>query len=141
MTVFSTKHNTVRRSTLPICAVISCNICRIPKLSLNCCYGNTGCRLNFENWCSCVVVSSQKVGIILVIKWFKNCYYRGSPHFVISQFVIPSISWFSFRPQFREFPSISRFWKKKSKKKIFFRNFFRKISDFQLFWIVFVYVQ
>jgi hypothetical protein len=49
--------------------------------------------------------------------------YRGSPHFVISQFVIPAISWFCFRPQFREFLSISWFWRKKSKKKLFFTNF------------------
>ena len=30
--------------------------------------------------------------------------------------------------------------KKKSKKKFFFWNFFGKISDFQVFWIIFVYI-
>ena len=39
--------------------------------------------------------------------------YRGSLHFVISQFIIPSISWFCFRPHFCEFPTISWFWKQK----------------------------
>ena len=33
--------------------------------------------------------------ITFCTRWFWG-FYRGSPHFVISQFVIPAISWFSF---------------------------------------------
>ena len=58
--------------------------------------------------------------------------YRRSPQFVISQFMIPAISWFYFRCQFCEFPTISWFWKK-NVKKIFFQNIFWKISDFIFF--------
>ena len=36
---------------------------------------------------------------------------------MISEFVIPGISWFCFRHQFREFPAISWFWIQKRKKK------------------------
>ena len=49
--------------------------------------------------------------------------YRGSPHFVISQFVIPAISWFCLRPQFRE---------KKSKKFYLYQIYF---------FLFFVYIQ
>ena len=49
------------------------------------------------------------------VGWRKN--YRESPHFVISQFVMPAISWFYFGPYFLIL-------KKKIQKKNFFRDFF-----------------
>ena len=61
---------------------------------------------------------------IQIIKHQNLIVYRGSPHFVTSQFVIPATLWFCFRPQFCEFLSISWFWRKKSKKKFSFGNFF-----------------
>ena len=55
--------------------------------------------------------------------------YRGSPHFVISQFVIPAISWFCFRPNFMIL-------KKKIQKQIFFfRNFFFSEFFFGFFFV------
>ena len=54
-------------------------------------------------------------------KW----YIGGFLHFVISEFVIPSFSWFSFRHWFCEFYAISWFSKKNSKKsKSSFTNMF-----------------
>ena len=63
--------------------------------------------------------------------------YRGSPHFVISQFVIPAILWFCF----------SWFWRKKSKNNffsefIFFRFYFFPeffFSWFLIYSFLFVY--
>ena len=49
---------------------------------------------------------------------FCKIYYRGSPHFVISQFVIPAISWSCFRPNFMILK------KKIQKKKKFSEKFF-----------------
>ena len=50
--------------------------------------------------------------------------YRGSPQFVISEFVIPAISWFSFSYNFVNSPPFHDFQKKKIKK------FSRKNSQF-----------
>ena len=49
--------------------------------------------------------------------------YRGSPHFVISKFVIPSISWFCFWHKFVISPPFRDFDQKKAKKKFFLKNF------------------
>ena len=77
-------------------------------------WGNTVCTNSFVAW------------IPISYLWKK---YRRSPHFVISEFVIPAISWFGFRHYFVKIPDILWF-KKKSKKKILFWDFFRKISYF-----------
>ena len=60
-------------------------------------------------------IEDNSKNIILILScvekfehWWK-CEYRGSLHFVISQFVIPTISWFYFRALFLEFLSISWF--------------------------------
>ena len=50
--------------------------------------------------------------------------YRRSPHFVMSEFVIPAISWFGFSTDFVKIPAISWFWKKNCKKNFFFGIFF-----------------
>ena len=56
----------------------------------------------------------------------------------VSQFVIPAISWFCFRPQFREFLSISWFFRKKSPpKKKFQKFFFGFFFVFKFLFIVF----
>ena len=55
-----------------------------------------------------------------------NSEYRGFPHFVISQFVIPAISWFFLRPNFMIL-----------KKKIFF--FSENFLDFLDFFFVVVF--
>ena len=70
------------------------------------------------SWIRICLCSFVKLHKMFYTEW-------GSPHFVISQFVIHANWWFCFRPQFREFLSISWFWRKKIQKKIFFSvNFF-----------------
>ena len=41
---------------------------------------------------------------------YRKTFYRGSPHSVISQFVISYILWFCFRPQFCDFEEKKYFW-------------------------------
>ena len=76
---------------------------------------------------TCRPTPSSESGLC-TLGWTQRLYlYRGSPHLMISQFVIPTISWFCFRPKFCEFISISWFWIKKIKiksEKIF--GFFKK---------------
>ena len=64
--------------------------------------------------------------------------YRRSPHFVISEFVIPAISWFCFRPQFREFLPIS--WFKKKNQIFFFSEMFLE-KNFRFFFYLNFFLQ
>ena len=71
--------------------------------------------------------------------FFPIILYRGSPHFVISQFVIPAISWFGFRPHFVNSPPFQDFEEEKRKKKKnqnFFWNFFTFLL---IFWMMMSY--
>ena len=61
---------------------------------------------------------------------FLKASYRGSPHFVISQFVIPAISWSCFRPNFMIL-------KKKNPKK---KNFFSENFFFGIFFLFLILI-
>ena len=43
---------------------------------------------------ACIVGYLKEIEIAYILRWFSVgiCKYRGSPHFVVSQFVIPAIS-------------------------------------------------
>ena len=70
----------------------------------------------------CMVWSSKKQTESSCMQEPGSYVYRESPHFEISQFVIPTIPWFCFRPQFRESP-LHDFEGKNPKKNLFGKNF------------------
>ena len=73
-------------------------------------------------------ISLKSCAILMSLACHKKS-YRESPHFVISQFVIPAISWSCFRPNFMILK------KKIQKKNFFFGNFF--FSNFFFFFLIF----
>ena len=78
---------------------------------------------SFSNYRSVQIVVCK-----LFFKLLSYIEYRESLHFVISQFVIPAISWFYFGPSFLIL--------KKKIQKIFFSDFFFFFGNF--FWIFFL---
>ena len=58
----------------------------------------------------------HKLSIQSGLSWICDLWnlYRRSPHFVISEFVIPAISWFGFRHYFVKIPPFRDFEKKMS---------------------------